>query len=132
MHQAAIPVPSDCRVPGRIETTEIATKRLEGRPKEGKFGATWEVLLTMEWLLKHLEESKIRHEHDEEPYLRIGCNLGWMKLDQYYTLTDHSPAYPATLVLHPAIRWSTVESQWADHPDWLLRGKASVDELWNE
>ena len=111
---------------------KIATKRLEGRPKEGKFGATWEVLLTMEWLLKHLEESKLRHERDEEPYLRIGCNLGWMKLDQYYTLTEDSPAYLATLVLHPAFRWSTVETQWADHPEWLTRGRAAVEELWGE
>jgi len=86
----------------------------------------------MEWLLKHLEESKVQHERDEEPYLRIGCNLGWMKLDEYYTLTEDSPAYLAALVLHPAFRWSTVESQWADHPDWLVRGKAAVQELWEE
>jgi hypothetical protein len=52
-----------------LRPLKIATKRLEGRPKEGKFGATWEILLTMEWLLKHLEESKLQHERDEEPYL---------------------------------------------------------------
>ncbi|KAG7416622.1 putative AC9 transposase [Fusarium oxysporum f. sp. raphani] len=115
-----------------LKPLKIATKRLEGRPQEGKFGAIWEVLLTMEWLLKHLEEAKLQHERDEEPYLRIGCNLGWMKLDQYYTLTEDSPAYLAALVLHPAFRWSTVESQWADHPGWLIRGKAAVQELWEE
>ncbi|KJZ69141.1 hypothetical protein HIM_11471 [Hirsutella minnesotensis 3608] len=115
-----------------LKPLKIATKRLEGRPKEGKLGAIWEVLLTMEWLLKHLEDSKLRHEHDEEPYIRIGCNLGWMKLDQYYSLTEDSPACLAALVLHPAFRWSTVESQWADHPDWLDRGKSAVQELWEE
>lgn len=115
-----------------LNPLKIATKRLEGRPREGKCGAIWEVLLTMEWLLKHLEESKLRHEQDEEPYLRIGCNLGWMKLDQYYALTDNSPAYLAALVLHPAFRWATVESQWADHPDWLARGKTAVRKLWEE
>ncbi|KAJ6441026.1 Methylphloroacetophenone synthase [Purpureocillium lavendulum] len=86
----------------------------------------------MEWLLKHLEEAKLQHERDEEPYLRIGCNLGWMKLDQYYALTEDSPAYLASLVLHPAFRWSTVESQWSDHPDWLTRGRTAVQELWEE
>jgi hypothetical protein len=86
----------------------------------------------MEWLLQHLEDSKLRHEHDEEPYLRIGCNLGWMKLDKYYTLTEDSPVYLASLVLHPAFRWPSVESQWADHPDWLERGKIAVRELWEE
>ena len=115
-----------------LRPLQIATKRLEGRPQEGKFGAIWEVLLTMEWLLKHLEESKQQHERDEEPYLRIGCNLGWMKLDQYYTQTEDSPAYLASLILHPAFRWSTVESQWSDHPDWLVRGKAAVHGLWEE
>jgi hypothetical protein len=77
----------------------------------------------MEWLLKHLEESKIQHEHDEEPHLRIGCNLGWMKLDKYYTTTKD---YLAALVLHPAFYWSTIESQWVDQPGWLARGKAAV------
>ncbi|KAG7426566.1 putative AC transposase [Fusarium oxysporum f. sp. raphani] len=98
----------------------------------GKYGAIWEVLLTMEWLLQHLEDSKLQHEQDEEPYLRIGCNLGWMKLDKYYTLTEDSPVYLASLVLHPAFRWPSVESQWADHPDWLERGKIAVRELWEE
>ncbi|KAJ6436796.1 putative 115 kDa protein in type-1 retrotransposable element R1DM [Purpureocillium lavendulum] len=115
-----------------LKPLKIATKRLEGRPREGRFGAIWEVLLTMEWLLKHLEEAKLQHERDEEPYLRIGCNLGWMKLDQYYALTEDSPAYLASLVLHPAFRWSTVESQWSDHPDWLTRGRTAVQELWEE
>ena len=98
----------------------------------GKFGAIWEVLLTMEWLLKHLEESKTQHEHDEEPHLRVGCKLGWMKLDEYYARTDDSPVYLAALVLHPAFRWSTVESQWEERPDWLVKGKASVKQLWEE
>ncbi|KAK6854901.1 hypothetical protein PG995_009089 [Apiospora arundinis] len=115
-----------------LKPLKIATKRLEGRPQEGKFGAVWEVLLTMEWLLKHLEEAKLQHKRDEEPYLRIGCKLGWMKLDQYYSHTEDSPAYLAALVLHPAFRWSTVESQWADQPDWLVRGKKAVQELWEE
>ena len=115
-----------------LKPLKIATKRLEGRPQEGTFGAIWEVLLTMEWLLKHLEEAKLQHERDEEPYLRIGCKLGWMKLDQYYSYTEDSPAYLAALVLHPAFRWSTVESQWADQPDWLVRGKKAVQELWEE
>ncbi|RKK66419.1 hypothetical protein BFJ69_g15414 [Fusarium oxysporum] len=86
-----------------LKPLKIATKRLEGRPKE-----------------------------DEEPHLRIGCNLGWMKLDRYYTLTEDSPVYLAALILHPAFRWSTVESQWGDHPHWLVRGKAAVQELWEE
>ncbi|EJP61246.1 transposase-like protein [Beauveria bassiana ARSEF 2860] len=36
-----------------LKPLKIAMKRLEGRPEEGKHGAVWEVLLTMEWLLRH-------------------------------------------------------------------------------
>ncbi|KAG7423080.1 Zinc finger BED domain-containing protein DAYSLEEPER [Fusarium oxysporum f. sp. raphani] len=127
------PMPKRSRKkPAIVDDKMSTTKRLEGRPEEGKYGAIWEVLLTMEWLLQHLEDSKLQHEHDEEPYLRIGCNLGWMKLDKYYTLTEDSPVYLAALVLHPAFRWPSVESQWADHPDWLERGKIAVRELLEE
>jgi hypothetical protein len=86
----------------------------------------------MELLLHHLEEAKLQHDRDEEPYLRIGCKLGWMKLDQYYTLTGDSPAYLAAFALYPAFRWTTVELQWADHPDWLVKGKVAVQELWKK
>ncbi|KAI1370356.1 hypothetical protein F4677DRAFT_465547 [Hypoxylon crocopeplum] len=41
-----------------LKPFKIATKRLEGRPEKGRFGAVWEILLTMEWLLQHLEEAK--------------------------------------------------------------------------
>lgn len=54
------------------------------------------------------------------------------EVGSYYSLTDDSPAYLAALALHPAFRWSTVESQWADHPNWLTRGKAAVQKLWDE
>jgi hypothetical protein len=52
-----------------------------------------------------------------------------MKLDQYYTLTEDSPAYITALVLYPAFHWLTIESQWADHPGWLIREKTAVQEL---
>ena len=132
-----------------LEPLRTATVRLKGRPENGKrvllvycltltnstigkFGAIWEVLPTMEWLLEHLEEAKLRHERDEESYLRVSCNLGWMKMNEYYCLTDNTPAYLASLVLHPAFRWSTVESRWSERPVWLMKGKAAVQALWEE
>lgn len=104
-----------------LKPLKIATKRLEGRPEEGTASwpqHVWTLLLTgyrkirgnlgsstnYGVALTALEDSKLQHEHDEEPYLRIGCNLGWMKLDKYYTLTEESPVYLAALVLHPAFR----------------------------
>jgi hypothetical protein len=68
----------------------------------------------MEWLLKHLEEAKLQHERDEEPYLRIGYNLGWMKLDQYYTLKS-----PTLVMAHPWL-WSAPQTHASD-PRYHLR-----------
>lgn len=60
--------------------------------------------------------------------------LSWKSSSTNSVLVEsfNNPAYLATLVLHPAFRWSIVESQWAYHPDWLLRGKAAVEEPWHE
>jgi hypothetical protein len=114
-----------------LKPFKIATKRLERRPEKGRFGAVWAILLSMEWLLRHLEEeAKLQHDRDEEPHLRIGCKLGWMKLDQYYELTADSPAYLSALVLHPAFCWTTVENHWDGHADWAVKGKVAVEELW--
>ncbi|KAG7404035.1 putative AC transposase [Fusarium oxysporum f. sp. rapae] len=37
-----------------------------------------------------------------------------------------------SLVQAEVTEWDHVESQWADHPDWLERGKIAVRELWEE
>jgi len=43
-----------------------------------------------------LSEIKIfaeRYQHDEMSHFYHGVQLGWEKLDEYYSLTDDSPAY---------------------------------------
>ncbi|KAM3536995.1 hypothetical protein ARSEF1564_010082 [Beauveria bassiana] len=56
----------------------------------------------------------------------------WIFYDVDSMRWNDSPAYLASLILHPAFRWSTVESQWSNHQDWLARGGAAVRELWEE
>lgn len=43
-----------------------------------------------------------KHEGNllEHSILCVHVNLGWSKLNEYYTLTDRSLAYVASLVLH--------------------------------
>jgi hypothetical protein len=44
-----------------LKAFEITTKRLEGNAKEGRFGAMWEGLPYVEYLLHHLEEMKVKY-----------------------------------------------------------------------
>jgi hypothetical protein len=55
-------------------------------------------------------------------------NSGWSKLDKYYTLTSHSPAYTAALVLNPAFEWEYIEKTWAKY--WIPQARESVAGLW--
>ena len=35
----------------------------------------------------------------------------WAKLDEYYNLTNDSPVYVATLVLHPDHKWKYIDER---------------------
>jgi hypothetical protein len=75
----------------------------------GEFGAIWDVLPIMDALLENLEELKTQYKNHPEKHFCNNINQDWLKLDKYYKLTDKSPAYLATIVLHPLIRWKTIE-----------------------
>ena len=40
-----------------------------------------------------------------EHHFSTNINLGWQKLDHYYTLTDSTPIYRAAVFLHPCMKW---------------------------
>jgi hypothetical protein len=122
-----------------LKPFKLATKRLEGRALDGKFnyqlfslkvllimlyigryGALWEVLPTIELLLKDIKVFVHRYspvvstsdgdmlEHwspTKDRYLYNSLQLGWEKLDKYYRLTDDSSAYVAAIALHPRFKW---------------------------
>jgi hypothetical protein len=96
-----------------LKPFKIATKRLEGRMSNGGHGSIWEVLPTFELLLAHLEAAKVQYAHHPEQHFKENINLAWVKLNEYYALTDHSPAYIAATVLHPSYKWRFVEKYWA-------------------
>lgn len=66
----------------------------------------------------------------DSEHLRININLGWEKLDKYYRLLDETPIYCTALALHPAFRWGYFENEWKDHPDWVVKAKQTVREVW--
>ena len=72
-----------------------------------------------------------RYELREEDQLyRIACDLGWQKLNEYYTKLDRSPIYVAALVLHPAYKIETIEQLWQARPDWIEWARQVIQELW--
>jgi hypothetical protein len=108
------------------------TKELEGQPHHGHRGSIWEVLPSMEYLLEHLETMKERYEYHPDLHFRTNINLGWSKIDEYYNRTKESPAYVASLVLHPQYKWQWIEAEWKDFPSWIIEAKEMVAELWKE
>ncbi|KAM5528514.1 hAT family dimerization domain protein, partial [Fusarium oxysporum f. sp. phaseoli] len=90
-----------------------AVKTLEGDGQQrrrkrgwvGSYGDVWEVIQGFEFLLEVLEDyKKLASEIPDVEYLRININLGWEKLNKYYSRLDEAPLYYTALALHPAFR----------------------------
>ena len=94
---------------------------------EGHAATLERVLSIMEFLLEQLEIGKLEYSND--PYIGPYINSAWSKLDKYYSLTERSSAYIATMVLIPFQKWTWIEDNWA--PDWIIIAKASVQDLWD-
>ncbi|KFA56342.1 hypothetical protein S40293_09845 [Stachybotrys chartarum IBT 40293] len=96
------------------------------------FGLMPKVLLAFEFLLKTLESAKAALEQDQDGSMfAININLGWSKLNEYYSRLQESPAYYAALALHPRHRFHPFEKYWGkEHPDWVDGAKAAVKKLW--
>jgi len=112
-----------------LKPFKIATKRLEGRIRNGKGGSLWEVLPTFEVLLKHLESAKVQYaNYPDESHFKNNINLAWTKLSEYYQITDRTPAYITALILVPWHKWKWAELHWA--PNWIEPAQAAVKNIW--
>jgi hAT family C-terminal dimerisation region len=111
----------------------------------GRYGALWEVLPTIESLLKDVKVFVDRYSPDvdssdpshtqhwnpmKDRYLRNNLQLGWQKLDKYYRLTDDSCAYVAAIALHPRYKWRWIEKKWAEHIDWQIAADSAIRKQW--
>jgi hypothetical protein len=146
-----------------LKPFKIATKRLEGRAIDGEFSyffflvilltmlytgrysALWEVLPTIESLLKDIKifvdqyspvinTSVLDYSKHWNPikdwYLRNNLQLGWEKLDKYYRFTDDSSAYVAAIALHPRFKWRWIQRKWADRIDWQIAADQALRKQW--
>lgn len=122
---------------------EEALRMLEGdaqrRVRKGgqveAYGNMWDVASTYEFLMDRLEEWKATAENYPDPeHFKININLGWDKLNEYYTKLNETPAYYASAILNPVSRWGYFESTWTDQEQlpWLQEAKDIVRKLWEE
>ncbi|KAM3451250.1 hypothetical protein NHJ6243_009632 [Beauveria neobassiana] len=118
---------------------ETVVKTLEGdghirKRKQGwtgSYGNVWDVVLGYELLLNTLEEYKeLAAGFPDAEYLRIGINLAWDKLDEYYQRLDETPIYYTAMALHPAYRWDWFAETWSHKPSWVTKAKQMVSDVW--
>lgn len=120
-----------------LEPLKFAAERLEGRGKAGKFGAIYEVIPVMEYVLSSLE-TRTRpyslvdfnvHAEAPEDHLAINLRAAWRKADEYYNKLDDSPVYYAAVCLHPYYK-HYCDNSWADKADWLNAANVGFQRLW--
>jgi hypothetical protein len=88
------------------------TKQLEGHAANGHYGAIWEALPTIEYLLRYLEGLK-QSIPKRDARIWECINNSWVKLNSYYRKTDENYAvYAAATILHSVIRIAHFRKSW--------------------
>lgn len=128
-----------------LKPLKVATERLEGRGKSrlsgdrklnGRFGALYEVIPTLEQLISTYEERLVTYrdvdfeqEDAPEDHLAINLRAAVAKLKLYYSKLSDCPAYYAAIVLHPRYR-NYCKVAWSSEPAQLAAADAAFQQLW--
>ncbi|KAG9382302.1 hypothetical protein A1F94_006223 [Pyrenophora tritici-repentis] len=114
---------------------KLATEKLEGRGKAGKYGI-YETIPVFEYVLGALEARTRSYEQVDfnppdapEDHLFVNLRAAWSKANDYYNKLDRSPAYYAATCLHPYYKYYC-ENSWVDKPEWLTSANAGFLQLW--
>ena len=97
----------------------------------------WEVLPIYESLLSKYEGFMDRYRElatndNACNHIYMNLNLGWQKLNEYYSKLDDSYVYVAAFVLHPRYRWKKLEYLWQSRPEWVEQARRAFHEAWKE
>ena len=113
------------------------TKRMEGRANkaglEGSHGSLYETLESLDILFKKLQEAgKLADDHPEEvsEYYSCAIDTARTKLEEYYGLTDDTPAYRCAVALHPANKFTYFELEWSHEKKWIAEAKRVVQDVY--
>lgn len=109
------------------QRTKRSTQLEDQRQSQLQFDESQEVTATQ---IDSLPSEQLVHEH----HFSTNINLGWQKLNKYYSLLDESPVYVAAIVLHPAMKWQFIEASWSKLKkiDWIRKARRSFNELVTE
>ena len=106
---------------------------LQSSGKDCRHGNLFESLQAIDFLLSKLEALKKEHQYLPNSHFKASINLGWKKLNKYYTLSDDTAAYRAAIALHPSFKMQWFEEHWGDeHPNWIPEAKVKIKELFQE
>lgn len=113
------------------------TKRMEGRANraglEGAHGSLYETLESLDILFKKLQEAgRFADDHPEEvsEYYSCAIDTARTKLEEYYALTDATPAYRCAVALHPANKFTYFELEWSHEKKWIAEAKRLVQDVY--
>ncbi|KAI0715451.1 hypothetical protein C8T65DRAFT_563054, partial [Cerioporus squamosus] len=96
----------------------------EGTPNLAK------VIPAMDHIDKFLTTANITH-HKYHDTIRIACGLAKKVLDKYYSYTDMSATYRATMVLHPHFKLHYFKKmRWPER--WIQTARDLVTEIYEE
>ncbi|OBS15373.1 hypothetical protein FPOA_13814 [Fusarium poae] len=75
-----------------------------------------------------------QYRHDSDEDLKLNIQLGWQKLNEYYTKIDDTEVYVAAVALHPQLRLTKIKQLWADRVDdgWICRAEQQLHDLWRQ
>jgi hypothetical protein len=111
-------------------------QRMEGRAnkigREGSHGSLHETIESLDVLFKKLQEAG--RSADDHPdvvptYYSHAIDAARIKLEEYFGLTDASPAYRCVVALHPANKFTYFELEWSHNKQWISGAKRVVQEV---
>ena len=98
----------------------VTSTQIQANPTEGHHGSLWQNLSVMDYLMTHLERQKQLLISLPDSHFKASVNLGWKKLDKYYSLTDDTYAYRAAIYLNPKLKHQWFIDKWnISHPAWI-------------
>ncbi|THX36875.1 hypothetical protein D6D10_06318 [Aureobasidium pullulans] len=77
---------------------------------EGDDATLDQVLMSMDFLRKHYDQSIVRHASDL--VLTAAIRTSRFALDKWQAINDYTPAYTAALLLHPTYREAYITTHW--------------------
>jgi hypothetical protein len=119
-----------------LEPCWVATMDLQGRPGDNKHCCLTNVQLDIEFLVARLtnEYAKFKDAPNDslnsEWHFAAQLKLALDKAEEYFAKLDESPAYAASVILHPRYNIKYLDAQWSNKKQWVKDAKKAVKALW--